>query len=587
LRVFLPQVFLESRPQVFLESRPQVFLESLLFLTYLIYSNLYLIYSNLSNSLNKTDGVLWERYIWEGPVTDIETYIETDRDQSKAVFVPGIGCTVNSIMDMNNIESTHGSTYDTAGLHRSKDAGSGAFSPYHASETTAVTDIPAGSELFASYGDYWIPLIPGAQVTLDETMDQADAFLRKEFYPFIQQHASMSDAVKQGMWELTQKDFPYYSKAYSVLPNVPWSKVEQVMQELSQTESIVRHFIRQQSIRTPEWLNKYGRCQDHIQPGRSTIEQAGRGAFAFRHLPKGTIVGYAPLVHIGYYGKEILNIEYDDNDDSDDDDSDDKVRQQYDLIINYSFGHVNSTVFLTPYGGMVNYINHQSKESNRANVKVRWPKEKMVAHKPDWLTKDIPFLRDTVDKIGLSFEYIALRDIQEGEEIFMDYGDEWEEAWNNHVQKWTPPVGAAEYVHTSEWKKEPYFRTNKELVSNPYPPNFIMMCQESFHVGPGGVYEWVPVLRQGPERVYCTVLERSESTSTTPSASTVYSYTVSMKVADGDEIQVQGVPESGIFLYDKAFSADWHLSNAFRHPIAIPDDILPVSWMNLPEVEEQ
>jgi hypothetical protein len=499
---------------------------------------------------------------------DLETYIETDRDQSKAAFIPGIGCTVNSIMDMNNIDSTHGSVYDTAGLHRKKDPGSGAFTPYHSSLTTAVTDIPAGSELFASYGDYWIPLIPGAQITNDETMDKADNFLRQEFGPWMKQHGSvMSEALKQGMWELTQKNFPVYSKEYTVLPNVPWTQVEQALNELPANESIVRRFIRQQSIRTPEWLNEKGRCQDHIKPGRSTIEQAGRGAFAFRPLPKGTIVGYAPLVHIGYYGREILNIDYDDGE-----------RQQYDLIMNYSFGHANSTVLLTPYGGMVNYINH-SKE--RANVKVRWPLQNMVAHKMDWLTKDVPFLRDTFDKIGLSFEYMALRDIEEGEEIFMDYGPEWEEAWNEHVKNWTPPEGAEEYMHSSEFPEEPYYRTAKELESNPYPSNLIVMCQESYSVGPGGSYEWLPLLNEKPERVYCEVLERFEN------APSSYEYTVSMTLADGEEIQVRGVPKSGIFLYDKAFSADWHLPNAFRHPIAIPDDIFPESWTNLPEEEDE
>jgi hypothetical protein len=87
------------------------------------------------------------------------------------------------------------------------------------------------------------------------------------------------------------------------------------------------------------------------------------------------------------------------------------------LIINYSFGHRNSTVLLTPYGGMVNYINHQKQ---RANVKVRWPNGEKVAHKPSWLTEKTPeSLKHTIEKIGLSFEYVALRDIEEGEEVFM------------------------------------------------------------------------------------------------------------------------------------------------------------------------
>jgi len=103
-----------------------------------------------------SDGEIWDRYIWEGSVASLNPYDDTNRENSRAVFVPGIGCTINSILDMNNIESTKGSLYDTAGLHRSRDPGVGAFTPYHASNTTAVVDIPAGAEIFASYGGAYV-----------------------------------------------------------------------------------------------------------------------------------------------------------------------------------------------------------------------------------------------------------------------------------------------------------------------------------------------------------------------------------------------------------------------------------------------
>merc|ERR1712232_1025295 len=43
--------------------------------------------------------------------------------------------------------------------------------------------------------------------------------------------------------------------------------------------------------------------------------------------------------------------------------------------------------------------------------------------------------------MGVSFEIFATRDIQEGEEIFMDYGLEWETAWDDHIAQWKPPTG--------------------------------------------------------------------------------------------------------------------------------------------------
>ena len=507
------------------------------------------------------DGQLWDRYIWEGPVCDIETYVETDLEKSRAVFVPGVGCTVNSIMDMNNIESTHGSTYDTAGLHRSKDPGAGAFCPYHSSVTNAVVDIPAGAELFATYGDYWIPDIPGAQITLNPVMDKAENLVKKDLYGFMEDHEDMTDELKEALWTFT-KEFPTTSQTFSVLPSASWSKVEERIKDNADNEkySVVRNFIRKQSVKSIEWLEEFGYCQDHLKPGRSTIEQAGRGAFASRDLPEGAVIGYSPLVHMGIFGREVLDISYTEEDGTE--------RHQYDLVYNYCFGHRNSTLILTPYGGMVNYINH-SKE--KANVKIRWPDRELVAHKPDWLTKDINFLRYTMDKIGLSFEYVALRDIAEGEEVFMDYGDEWEEAWNDYVANWKPSEDADKYMHSTEFKVD-YLRTEEELETDPYPENIHTMCILSY-TSDGDDYKWTPVLRTTYERVYCHVVERTLSED---------GNTYLVRMEDGDEeVLVKGVPQDDIYLMDKVFTADWH-QPGFRHTIMIPDDVIPANWLNGP-----
>ena len=427
---------------------------------------------------------------------------------------------------MSNIESTHGSRYDNTGLHRKKDPGSGAFTPYHGAQTTITHAVPAGAELFASYGAEWIPDIPGAQITLNPELDAARDFVHETYWPFIQQHASkMSHRLKQGLWEFTTNSgsgsgtnsnynnnngVPILSRSrsFSNLPkSQPWSIVEKAIQQQQQQqqqheqqkqhtqktidehqqqieddeedkedeeeEDVVRQFIRNQSIRSIDWLNTNGYCQDHIVPGRSTIPQAGHGAFAARDLPQNTIVGYSPLIHVGTDGRQLFDIVYEEepDDDDSDDDADDMDenssdhregtdRHLYDLILNYSFGHHNSTLLLTPYGGtyqlskrfapgpcalcfrfsvalvfffsfvslnrythtntgMVNYINHDSKNPN---IRIKWPDNELVAHKPEWLEKDIYFLRDTVGKIGLSFEYVATRNIQKGDELFMDYG---------------------------------------------------------------------------------------------------------------------------------------------------------------------
>ena len=57
---------------------------------------------------------------------------------------------------------------------------------------------------------------------------------------------------------------------------------------------------------------------------------------------------------------------------------------------------------------------------------------------PEWLTQ-VQFTWDHINHPGLSFDVIALRDIEEDEEILIDYGIEWETAWREHVTNFDPP----------------------------------------------------------------------------------------------------------------------------------------------------
>ena len=512
-------------------------------------------------------------------------------------------------MDMNNIDSTHGSTYETAGLHRARDPGSGAFSPYHSSITRASMPIPAGSELLASYGDDWIPDVPGAQVTLDPQMDEADAFFYNDYLPFIQKHdAELPNEMKQALWDFTSNTFPVYNQAMTNLPRFSWSEVEEfihnpnaIVRKKPQEEeedddddeiSISRYFLQKSYMRSLEWLqthpNSY--CQDHLRPHKSTIPQAGRGAFATRDLPVGTVVGYSPLIHIGKDGRAILDIEYTDVYQK-------GTRHMYDLILNYSFGHPNSTLLLTPYGGMVNYINHAS--GSKANVKVRFPDKELVAHKPEWLEKDPEFFHHAIDKIGLSFEYVALRDIAIGEEVFMDYGPVWERAWEKHLQTWQPIENAGSYVHSTEWD-EPFLRTVDELKLNPYPGNLQTMCIRSYTIlqdDGGAVYvdiEDDDAVRT--DRWHCDVMARRGN------EDDGYVYDVNLLTdipqtnEDGEEdeeaeselvwVYIRDMDANAVMLTDKSFTADWHLPNAFRHYIQIPDDVIPEPWLNGPDPYE-
>ena len=55
----------------------------------------------------------------------------------------------------------------------------------------------------------------------------------------------------------------------------------------------------------------------------------------------------------------------------------------------------------------------------------------------------------------------------------MDYGPEWEEAWNEHVRTWKPPLGS-DYVYPRDMDLTEPFRTEKEQEKEPYPENLMM-----------------------------------------------------------------------------------------------------------------
>lgn len=493
------------------------------------------------------DGELWDRYIWDGEVGGIEFFDTYNHNHRKSVFVPGIGCTVNSVLDLKNVESTQGSNYD-AMVDRGNPA-AGAFSPYHNSLTVTTRDVPAGAELLADYGETWIPFIPGIPVLQNKNLNGANELLES----FDTWSREMIE--KYGGETITQElldriyhataTFPHPSKIFSVLPpKRPATKD-------------ARDYWRSHYQVDLAWLQRHGKCQDHMRPGPSTIPHAGRGAFATRFLPKGTAVGYAPLIHVAYAFDPMTQVVT----------GEQHTATHPDLIWNYSFEHKNSTLTLTPYGGMVNYINHDSKQPN---VKVQWPKEELIAHKPFWLSKDLEFVRHSTAGVGLSFEYIALRDIEEGEEILMDYGEDWEAAWDAHVKGWTPPEDAETYVHSSKYHVEE-LKTTSERREDPYPPNMVTVCPQSFR-RQDTKYVFVPVLRDWKKYVPCEVLSRTRGGK----------YVVKLSPLDGSEsVTVYNVPyPEGIRLVDKAYSQDWHLPQSFRHKIQIPDDIFPEIWKN-------
>jgi SET domain len=323
--------------------------------------------------------------------------------------------------------------------------------------------------------------------------------------------------------------------------------------------------------RTPEWLAENGWCIDHLEVVKSTLPGVGRGAFVKRNLPAGTMVAPAPL--------QVFK--------------DRKVFQSTNpeqLYVNYCMQPRNSKMLVYPYGPGVNLINHASKQP--ANVHLQWSTNYM--HKKELLDMDYDEFWENVNPGSLVLEVVASRDLVAGEELFLDYGPEWEAAWVQHVAKWEPLPDAQSYVYPEDMDETAALRTVKEQETEPYPSNLITMCftpewdrKKHKHV------EWYdPEWDWAQGMVFCNILDRQLG------ADGNDEYTVSLNFFDVDvseplvdeeiafdqsvpleDLSIDTkVPRRAIRWIEKPYLDDEHLPNAFRHPIGLPDNLVPDAW---------
>ena len=184
-------------------------------------------------------------------------------------------------------------------------------------------------------------------------------------------------------------------------------------------------------------------------------------------------------------------------------------------------------------------------------------------------------------------------------------------AWQEHVTNWIAPPDADGYIHSTKFSIE-YLRTRPELELTPYPWNLHTLCTGYYYQDDEDdplVYDDSLLGQEQYQDKYpCTVLERHLSNTVDEEdendddeeedVGTGYVYTVEIEVPDfardneDDDndhaaatapmrrVRVHGYPhqDDGIALYDKAYSQHWHMKEAFRHKLAIPDDMMPASW---------
>jgi hypothetical protein len=509
---------------------------------------------------------LWDQYTW-GPEGLL---MHWDGHFIVKAASPGFGSAANSFLPLVNVQEQSDLHIDAAGLHRSTDPGVGAFTIYHHRRSTATQDIVVGQELFVDYGAEWFQARPQlGPIPLMDDLDKAHDLVRA--YHILESRNISPDALHDA-WDMFVRHSLY--KDSRVLGAFHHDNPHEL--ELFKDRT-VRQLRVEQSIRSLEWLQQHGTCADHIHEGPSTLRQAGRGAMAARYLPTGTVVAHMPLIHIT--DRSLLDMFAPTGDENGNVVIDHSTPIGQQLLLNYCYGHNESTLLLCPYGPMVNLINHNQ---TQANVALQWADPWRGNHMPDLLEHPLEELEhDATAKLAM--ELVAIRDIQPGEEVFLDYGDAWEAAWQHQVRTWKP--ASALYTSAETLNASPMrVRTEFEQIDQPYPSNIGIQCSWHFT----DTDRWRRLYYEEGERFIlmndyypCEVLRYEEVDDDIDEY--IYTIVITKQEDDNELINylVEDVPRLAIRFVDAPYSIDMFLSNAFRHSIGIPDEIFPSAWRNL------
>lgn len=349
----------------------------------------------------------------------------------------------------------------------------------------------------------------------------------------------------------------------------------------------------------PEWIEQNGLCLENLLPTKSTLPHAGQGAFAQYFMHKGDVIMPAPLLQI--IDRQALHLW--------DQETGQRVNDQ--LLLNYCFGHAQSTLLLCPYTQLV-LVNH----SKSPNAEIRWSR--------GWDPTSDAWRRMNLEEIakqpgrGLAFELVALRDILPGEEVFIDYGEEWENAWNDHVKNWHPQERPRDWFTVTGANAEtdrilPEFIAGdlRGSVDHPY---LFTACQ--YHTSSGDrrdVYakrnkKWrdlsdddilAKYAEKGDVFGYprddlgyskhadtshwpCTVLlqENGQGVYTVRIHQNPWEDEMAWETNDVPRI-LTGYQRSDIHYFVQPYQSDQQLPGAFRHPLGIPDGMFPEHWKNL------
>ena len=532
-----------------------------------------------------------ENYHWSGIVT--QSLWDAD---SVYVVSPGLGMVANAHPGLHNVNNDGCS--DRAPLPR-KHPQAGAISKYQEQSFSTTMNVPAGGELLINYGSDWYETTPAlVSQPLEEDYKAANDLLNLWEAVMDSVDSDISDPMARDLWEevigkgviepflnikRTRKNQDLYRRRHRLWQAFPKTH-EQAVQAVSDPRGAAS--VHMDTVRSLDWLHQHGMCIDHIAIKESEVVPFTMGAYAKHAIPAGFRVAPVPLIQLSRRHLEIHAGES----------ADDTWWKGHQLLLNYCYGHKDSTLLLFPYGPGINLINHATRGMDtEPNVALRWAKEDVMPN-PKLLEMPVEEVLQANHETGLLMELYALRDLEPDEELYLDYGDDWQDAWNDHVDAWerTP------LVHKDDYKSAWDFEINDEIYTkdepNEYPPSYISVrcfvnIDDLGSPDDDGYYDWVATEETYIDSTYpCSV-----DTADYDDSGRKESYRISVVVEGEDEdeadivYKIKGVSWDSITFVEKEYTGHQFLRQAFRHEILLPDDIFPENWKDLkvPKETEQ
>lgn len=343
--------------------------------------------------------------------------------------------------------------------------------------------------------------------------------------------------------------------------------------------------------RSMEWLQQHGRCVDHLEVHSSQQVAHQYGAFVRRGpIRRGQRISSSPVVPLL---KEHLKLPLQT--------LPSELRQSpvYQLLLNYCYGHVDSSLLLLPTAPAINLINHAS-PGTKANVALRWSAELPSTWAEQSPQQIVQLALHEPPELLPLVELYALDDLQVGEEILLDYGAAWETAWQHHENFWQPQhLLLFRQQGTSRPYRSPY---EYELMDT------IPTMDEPFDYPSSNIQTrcWIDVERildeqpdSDDEGWYTFIMTEGTLIDWTTPCEVVSAeydsytgektfYNVVLQIDDDDEdedetmeVKVKRVPWDAITFVDAPYQGHQFSKQSFRHEIQVPEELFPIRWKDL------